>query len=914
VAQRSLKHQIPNVQGSSRYGFDYLSFIKSDTAFKATGGLSGAAVEGQLRYDESEHNFKYWNGSADTAVAVASASGAGLDGAYDLYSTINVDGTTVTLAGSNADVLTVTQSADDDNIIVTKTGEGAGNLIKLANSGTGDDIQGTGDTWAVTAAGAATFTSLDGVGDITVEDITATSSSVSITTDATSGVAVALEMDTLTTGTALEIDSNTGANCKLLDLQNAGTSCFIVSGSGVVTIAGSAKNTDAIVITDGDITLTDGDLDLSSGQFSLVSDQAGAGMTITDATSGNYDLLYLNGTTNDGSGNILSIDQGAATRTGNMVQLDMGTTAVAMSAIDITCTGGTRTAPIISMDSDGTASDFIYCHTDVAFSGNMIDLEVKTGAATGNCIFINNDSGTSMEAINIDDEANIEDVILISATGDTGAGNALINLVADGTPNATANALLINWTGITDTGTPYAQKIDCSGVDAGALIVDSDAVTDHIVSINCGGALADDKAVLNLSIDGKPASGMANYLRIDASGADSTNVPTAIEVVGSGETMQGLYIDTDGTNKHQNHFHGGGALTDGLGVVGISSDGALAAGGNVLNVTYTGTPAATSVAAVEVLCAKDCMALDIASSAVGVNCARIVGSGALTDGLAVLSLSSAAALAAGGNILNLTYTGTPADETVSVLEIAAAKNCMALDIASSAVDSNCVRIIGSGALTDGLAVLSVSSAAALATGGNLLNLTYTGTPAAAAVSVVDIVCAKDCKVMDITTSAASVSALKVTGIGAINDNLALLELSHSTGTIASGGSLLRLEGTTAATATAYGMTINCTGANLEGLWVEHGDVLIAENLEVTGTSVFTGQIDAHAAGIRTELGTTADLSATPTDAELSTAFGVENKTLGGFIGVVEDSGDGKVWIAVSDGTTWHVNECIAAGA
>jgi hypothetical protein len=107
-------------------------------------------------------------------------------------------------------------------------------------------------------------------------------------------------------------------------------------------------------------------------------------------------------------------------------------------------------------------------------------------------------------------------------------------------------------------------------------------------------------------------------------------------------------------------------------------------------------------------------------------------------------------------------------------------------------------------------------------------------------------------------------------------------------------------------ATAYGLEIACNGANLEGLLVSAGTVSIAETLSVTG------QITAPA-GVQGMLGTAANLTdTTPTSAEFDTAFGAPNKTKGGFIGVVEDSGSTVAYLVFSDGTTWHF--CTGTGA
>lgn len=744
MAQKELWKLYPKIEGDSNFGFGKISFIPTDTE-------PASPQEGQMYYDDSENKIKVYTGSAWEALdSDGGGAGTGLDGAYDINSSITVDGATLTLTGSNADVLTVVQTVNNDGIYVSKTGSGAGAGINISNAGTGADIYGTSGTWQISKAGA-----------ITATDLTLTTSTVSVTGDATDGVIMAIEADTLTTGTALEIDADGGAGVTAFDIQNASSSVFKVGGTGIVTLAGVASGTTTFAITAGDIEMTAGDINITAGDIALTSglysqttDGSADGFALTDLAGQNNDLMYLNGTDCAGSGSILKIDQGAAARTGHAIDINMGLTAVAMSAIDISCTGGTRTVPIVNIDSDGTASDFISFKTDGVFTGNMINMQAATGASTGNFIFINNDTGTSMEAINIDDEANVEDVILISAAGATGAGNALINLVATGTPNATANALLVNWTGITATNTPYAVKIDTSSKDAGGLYIDTDAATDDGVVINGGGAIADNKALLDIVADGEPAAAGSNLLRVDGSGMTATNKPVLVEIDGHGKTVRGLEIDCDIVDNHVALINGGGALTDGKAVLAVTNDGNLATGGNLVNITMGGTPHAAACA-------------------------------------------------------------------------------------------------------------------------------------------LEIVASKDAKALDITTSAATNSAVKITGVGAIANDMALLHVSHGTGAIVAGGSLVRIEGNAnAGGATAYGMTINCDGTNLEALWVEAGTVLVAETLQATG-------------GLSTKVGTTADLTATPTDAEFSTAFGVANKTRGGFMGVVVDSSDGKTYFVVSDGTNWQ---------
>jgi hypothetical protein len=202
MAQKELWKLYPKIEGDANFGFGKLSFIPTDTE-------PANAQEGQVYYDDSENKLKVYNGSTWDAVdTAANTAGTGLDGSYDINDTITVDAEEITFAANGVGALAITQATDHVPLDINKAGTGAGALINLTNAGIGYDIDGTSSTWFVTAAGAGTFTS------IVSKDVTLTDASVSITTDATTGVAVAFEMDTLTSGTALEIDADGGANVK----------------------------------------------------------------------------------------------------------------------------------------------------------------------------------------------------------------------------------------------------------------------------------------------------------------------------------------------------------------------------------------------------------------------------------------------------------------------------------------------------------------------------------------------------------------------------------------------------------------------------------------------------------------------------------------------------------------------------
>jgi len=116
-----------------------------------------------------------------------------------------------------------------------------------------------------------------------------------------------------------------------------------------------------------------------------------------------------------------------------------------------------------------------------------------------------------------------------------------------------------------------------------AMCIDGDSVDNSVVKINGGGALASDKAVLEVSNDGNLASG-GNLARFTIGGTPNA-AAIGIEVVGAGKALTALSVDADPTASSVVKINGGGAMTDGIGVLELTNDGNLATGGNILVIT-----------------------------------------------------------------------------------------------------------------------------------------------------------------------------------------------------------------------------------------------------------------------------------------------------------------------------------------
>lgn len=116
-------------------------------------------------------------------------------------------------------------------------------------------------------------------------------------------------------------------------------------------------------------------------------------------------------------------------------------------------------------------------------------------------------------------------------------------------------------------------------------------------------------------------------------------------------------------------------------------------------------------------------ALDVSSAATGADGSVIKGTGALTDGYAVLGVKGTGNIATGGAVLNLDYaTGTPHADA-RILEIqGSSKDLRAIVIDVDSATSHCIDVNCGGELAAGKAVLYVAGDAAINANADLVRL------------------------------------------------------------------------------------------------------------------------------------------------------------------------------------------------
>lgn len=393
------------------------------------------------------------------------------------------------------------------------------------------------------------------------------------------------------------------------------------TGDAFTLIAGATSTGDLLQFTNGG---SGSDIKGTSDTWSV--SKAGAAV-FTGVTLGD-DQGIVFGATSDGTiqwvnaSSYIDID-GATNFDGDMI---------IEAAHSLTIAGAGGANKLVITAGDAVMSDGSLTITD---ADNATTLSVTNATVTtGNAVVITADAATSGSILYIDNGG---------ATLDTGF---YINCNDDGVSDFSV-------------GADGATTITTAVATTKALTVTGVQTSENMVTFdNASGVIASDKAVLLLDAGGNIAAG-GNVLRIAPTGTPHADA-IGVEFVGASKAMTALYIDADPTASHVVQIHGGGALTDGKAVLALTNDGNLASGGNLLNVTVGGTPNAAAIAVEIAAASKALTALSVDSDPTASSTAVINGGGALTNGYAVLHVSSDGNLASGGNTLKVTTAGTPA--------------------------------------------------------------------------------------------------------------------------------------------------------------------------------------------------------------------------------------------------------------
>lgn len=501
--------------------------------------------------------------SADFNAVAASAAGVTTwDALYDLDKTLTVDSTVLTFAGS---------SSNNDVLSLTKAG-GTGDALSITNSGTGKDINGTSGAWSITKAGIIVATGLTmadseviTLGDSSDATIQWDGSKLAVTgiIDFADNITMAASTTVVQTGLAGSTVSTITAgdvvwsdtSFAMTDADNANTmivtNATLSSGDHGVILRFDAITDKAILYIDnGGDSLTTGSFidcnDDGSSFFTVKSD----GATLIASTANSTAALKVTGiqtsqdmvTFDNASGVIASdkavllLDAGGAIASGGNILRIAPTGTPNAGAIGIEYVGAGKAHQALYIDVDPTGVDAVHFHSGGALTNGFA-------------------------------------VVGITNDGNLATGGAMLNLTLGGTPNSAARVF----------------EIDGGSKDAIAMYVDSDAATESAVQILGAGAIANNKAMVEIVNTGTPAAAGSNLLRVDGSGLTATNKPTLVEIIGTGKDVSGLHLDTDNTTTHAVSIDGSGALNAGR-MLKVDNDGTPAANTDaVAEITFTGT-------------------------------------------------------------------------------------------------------------------------------------------------------------------------------------------------------------------------------------------------------------------------------------------------------------------------------------
>lgn len=569
----------------------------------------------RLLYVNASNQLVFDSGASTSILGTAgSVASFSLNDAYDDGYNITVDSSAVTLAGSHA---------TNNVLALTYGGSGTGNMIDIQNSSSGSkgsDIIGSGDTWSVSATGAALLTAITGCDALTA--------AANLTLEATSS-------GTITIG-----GTSTGG-------ITVGGGGGTLTATTDIVITGSA-DTDVFTITDGDALVDDGQLTITESDtatYALNITSAGTGggaisVLADDLTSGSLfygdsnneasfsgDGGYLN-LTNNGTSVFKVQRYGAATIAGNagsnMITITAGDVAVSDGSVTI---ADNDSAPALSVtNTTNTTSDVVIFTGDQAHTGvdeSAFFNLAHTGCAAGDVMTITANALTTGTALKLDSSGTLATTgSMLEILADTATSAAgIIRLSCDALTSG--KAVLIDATGEALTS---GELLTISNAEDGDLATK----TGNLVSIT---SVLDETGASNVT---------QNYDVMSIARTDELNhgSPTY--------TAQGSVLKLKHTSTQTQ-----GTMTDSAVVLEVEQSGATALGDAVL-VTSVGVGA---------------KALNIVSGSTTVSDVLITGSGVKSDNKAVLDVTSSGATAAGGSIVRITNTGTPAATTSYLLDI-----------------------------------------------------------------------------------------------------------------------------------------------------------------------------------------------------------------------------------------------------
>ena len=491
-----------------------------------------ATSEGQIYWDDSENALKVYDGSSWLALSVGTGDNT-LDAAYDEGGagsgrTITVDSGAVVLtttAADNNNVLEVTKNPggaqSGAGIVVTMGGNATGAGLSFANTGSGNDVLGSGSTWNVSKAGAATFAS------VTATTGTYTTLYQSAILAAAAGN-VNLTIDAAGNGTITFAGTSTGNT--IFTRQ--------VNLNGDVNIGNAATDTLTITsIIDSDITLDDG---AGASPSFILKDATNETATFSKTDAG---FVSIN----------TQADDGFKILTGNLWVGNGSPGTAAMDGEDLYVEGASEFDGAVQFDGAVTAAggitSNIFTGSTTVDEGSKISrnqaitttvlLEVETTHADDDrsALLVDHNATGAVDA------AQIENAGTAAGLHITGGAAGSVGVHVDVANSATARVFFADvgpWLGTTGQGVFDIVSDSAATVPAGQFLrLNQQGTGQHAAAI--------DGSVIYINDDATaPAAGTSYAVSINAANIEALNVASGIAVFAEQSThTAGINADGD---------------------------------------------------------------------------------------------------------------------------------------------------------------------------------------------------------------------------------------------------------------------------------------------------------------------------------------------------------------------------------
>lgn len=556
-----------------------------------TPDLTPVTTSGErVLYVDSSNNLKYDNGSS--VVTIAAATGAGLPTFETLFAgdatfTITPD-TTFTIAGNRA---TAT-----DVVTITNIAGGSGSCLQITNSGSGNDIDGTSNTWGVTSAGVLSCAGLTLTGANTI-----TTSSGDITWTLEDNDATALAIGASGATSMMTFVTTNGAEAVVF-----GNALTVTDG---VTTLGSTSNAAAALIIQNDTITTFGN--------GTTEDQGMVVLSSDTLTTGNLLRLQLDESALNGGAFLKCVQTDAGAAVFTVAENGVTTIAGAGGSNALVVTAGDvvfSDASIALTDADNAASFTVTNNTAttasvvvVAGSGTFTGTTTSSfmtvtpsGLTTGTGIYMPLAALTTGTALSIVPGATMTTGtgLDITTTGTVVTTGELVNLVANSATTCTG-LLRMSGTGLTDG---WVGQLTGGGANATASggvldLVGGAATAGSVLRVTTTGVYTGTTGVVDIN-----AASATTGVVVDI-GAAGLTTGTALKINAVEATLTtGKYIDcydgaaSDfkvekyGATTIAGSASGTAALTVTAGDIVITS-GFLVLSANAKGVSFTGTGA-----------------------------------------------------------------------------------------------------------------------------------------------------------------------------------------------------------------------------------------------------------------------------------------------------------------------------------